>query len=198
MAKSITRTTIMKIKRNSFGVETVEDEGRKVRRLFWETVKQEDRRHPSSHVKSSPVQHSVNKEIIPLTKDCLVLIIKADGASSLIERVLKIRHLQPGDEADLFINTMKMWNGTTEEFEKSILSREFYREEATDSFIKEFDYYAIRFKLPYNYKGAQKDSDSYERSSFFKQICEDQVDLMAISKRLCFDDKLQNEAFSVN
>ena len=180
MAKNITRTTIMKIKRSSFGVETVEDEDKIVRRFFWETKKQESIRRPSSPV------------------DCLVLIIKADGASTLIERVLKTMHLQPGDEADLFINTMKMWNGTSQEFEKSNLSREFYREEATDSFVKEYDYFAIRFKLPYNYKGAQKNADSYERTNFFKQICEDQVDLIAISKRLCFDDSIQNEAFNIN
>lgn len=198
MAKNITRTTIMKIKRSSFGVETVEDEDKIVRRFFWETKKQESIRRPSSPVNSSPAQHAPIKEIIPVTKDCLVLIIKADGASTLIERVLKTMHLQPGDEADLFINTMKMWNGTSQEFEKSNLSREFYREEATDSFVKEYDYFAIRFKLPYNYKGAQKNADSYERTNFFKQICEDQVDLIAISKRLCFDDSIQNEAFNIN
>lgn len=196
MTKKISRKTIMKIRRSTIGVETIEDKNKKAFRFFVETEKNDNIDVSAPTVTSIPIDSSICNENSTI-KDCLILIVKADGASSLIDRLLKTHYLQIGDEGDLFINTMKMWNGTSKDFENSNLVKEFYREDCSDSFAKEYDYYVLRFKLLINYSGTQRNSDSYERSCFFKQICEDRVELLTISKRLSFDDNNQNEAFSI-
>lgn len=127
----------------------------------------------------------------------LVLFIKADDASTLIDSIKLKGKLYEGAENVLFVNAMKMWVGRDAQYRTSTIKTEFLRSECSDSFVKEYDYIAMRFELKREYKGYNKNEDSYERNEFFTHICKDEVKLIECSKRLSFDTSSITEAYNV-
>lgn len=127
----------------------------------------------------------------------LVLFIKADEASTLIDTIKSNGALYEGAETVLFVSAMKMWVGTDYQYQSSVLKQEFEREECSESFVKEYDYVAMRFELSNDYKGYNKTDDSYERNQFFTQICKDKIRLIECSKRLSFNSDSTTEVYDV-
>lgn len=128
----------------------------------------------------------------------LVLFLKKETASPLIGAILKEKRLPIGMESQLFVNTLKMWVGSKEAYEKSDVKNEFSKPEDTESFAKEYDYIALRFTLPNKrYTGYKKNEDSYERKMFFKQICTDGISLNEYSKTLSFDNGISKDVYEV-
>lgn len=127
----------------------------------------------------------------------LVLFIKADEASTLITDIKTKNCLFPGAEKSLFVSTMKMWVGTERQYEQSNIKLEFTRRENPSSFVKEYDYVAMRFNLTDIYRGYMKEDDSFERNQFFTSICKDKIGLVEYSERLSFDENIQTDAFDV-
>jgi len=105
--------------------------------------------------------------------------------------------LYVGAEKELFVNAMKMWVGTDSQYENSSVKSEFDRLENNDSFVKEYDYYVMKFTLDKEYRGYHKGVDSYDRNQFFTNICKDNAPLVGCSKRLSFDDNSTTEAYDV-
>lgn len=127
----------------------------------------------------------------------LILFLKADDAKTLIDSVKQKGKLYEGAETALFVNTMKMWVGNDSQYAISTLKNEFSRDECSDSFVKEYDYVAMRFELSREYKGYNKNDDSYERNEFFSHICKDGIKLIECSSRLSFDASSTTEAYDV-
>lgn len=128
----------------------------------------------------------------------LVLFLKKETASPLIGAILKEKRLPIGMESQLFVNTLKMWVGSKEAYEKSDVKNEFSKPEDSESFAKEYDYIAFRFTLPNKrYTGYKKNEDSYERKMFFKQICADGISLNEYSKTLSFDNGISKDVYEV-
>lgn len=126
----------------------------------------------------------------------LVLFIKAD-ANTLIDAIKQKGALYKGADNELFVNSMKMWVGTVSQFENSSVKAEFKKAENTDSFVKEYDYIAMRFQLDKEYSGYNSGADSYERNQFFENICKDNVRLIECSERLSFNDNTTTEVYDV-
>lgn len=130
--------------------------------------------------------------------EILVLFLKKTTASLLIDKIIKDNCLPVGAENQLFVNTLKMWVGTTDAYNRSDIQNEFSKLEYTDSFVKEYDYVALKFSLPNkNYSGYNKNDGSYERNMFFKQICSDGISLLEYSKTLSFDNGISNDVYDV-
>ncbi|MDO4932158.1 MAG: hypothetical protein Q4E63_05860 [Prevotellaceae bacterium] len=127
----------------------------------------------------------------------LVLFMKADDANALIETIKQKKALYAGIEEDLFVNAMKMWVGTDSQYNNSNVKMEFNRTTNMDSFVKEFDYVAMRFKLDKEYTGYEARADSYDRNQFFTNVCKDSVQLVESSGRLSFNDKITTDAYDV-
>lgn len=127
----------------------------------------------------------------------LVLFMKADDANALIETIKQKKALYAGIEKELFVNAMKMWVGTDSQYNNSNVKMEFNRTTNIDSFVKEFDYVAMRFKLDKEYTGYEARADSYDRNQFFSNICKDSVQLVEYSGRLSFNDKITTDAYDV-
>ncbi len=157
---------------------------------------------------NSPVREETyfSEDRLKTQKDCtsriiiptvLILFIKADDASTLIDNIKQKRKLYEGAETALFVNTMKMWVGNDSQYAISTLKKEFLRDECSDSFVKEYDYVAMRFELSREYKGYNRNDDSYERNEFFTDICKDGIKLVECSKRLAFGANSASEAYNV-
>ena len=130
--------------------------------------------------------------------EILVLFLKKTTASLLIDKIINDNCLPVGVENQLFVNTLKMWVGTTDAYNRSDIQNEFSKPEYTDSFVKEYDYIALKFSLPNkNYSGYNKNDGSYERNMFFKQICSDGISLLEYSKTLSFDNGSSNDVYDV-
>lgn len=130
--------------------------------------------------------------------EILVLFLKKTTASLLIDKIINDNCLPVGVENQLFVNTLKMWVGTTDAYNRSDIQNEFSKPEYTDSFVKEYDYIALKFSLPNkNYSGYNKNDGSYERNMFFKQICSDGISLLEYSKTLSFDNGISNDVYDV-
>lgn len=130
--------------------------------------------------------------------EILVLFLKKTTASLLIDKIINDNCLPVGVENQLFVNTLKMWVGTTDAYNRSDIQNEFSKPEYTDSFVKEYDYVALKFSLPNkNYSGYNKNDGSYERNMFFKQICSDGISLLEYSKTLSFDNGISNDVYDV-
>lgn len=127
----------------------------------------------------------------------LILFIKADRGSKLLSKMSQANSLYPEAVNDLYINTMKMWIGTEQEYAKSFIKNEFKRIATDENTAKEYDYIAVRLKLNKAYAGSSVNADSYERNQFFKAICEDCIPCIEFSKRLSFDLNSNNEAYSL-
>lgn len=130
--------------------------------------------------------------------EILVLFLKKTTASLLIDKIINDNCLPVGVENQLFVNTLKMWVGTIDAYNRSDIQNEFSKPEYTDSFVKEYDYVALKFSLPNkNYSGYNKNDGSYERNMFFKQICSDGISLLEYSKTLSFDNGISNDVYDV-
>lgn len=130
--------------------------------------------------------------------EVLVLFLKKTTASLLIDKIINDKCLPLGVENQLFVNTLKMWAGTSDAYNQSDIQREFSKPEYTDSFVKEYDYVALKFSLPNkNYSGYKKNDGSYERNMFFQQICSDGISLLEYSKTLSFDNGISNDVYDV-
>lgn len=152
-----------------------------------------DEFHSSNYGKSQSDECKLQNKI----PSVLVLLIKADDASTLVDNIKQKGKLYEGAETALFVNTMKMWVGNISQYNKSTIKKDFSRSECSDSFVKEYDYYAIRFELNKEYKGYNKNDDSYERNEFFSHICKDEIKLIECSNRLSFDTSSTTEAYDV-
>lgn len=129
--------------------------------------------------------------------EILVLFLKKSTSSTLIDHIIRDKHLPVGVENDLFVNTLKMWAGSEKDYLSSGIPNEFTKPEYTDSFAKEYDYVALRFRLAGNYSGYKKNEASYERNMFFKSICSKQLELIQYSKTLSFDNGIPSEVYDV-
>jgi hypothetical protein len=125
-------------------------------------------------------------------KDTLILYVAAD--SSVADEILNKRKLSPDMASDLYVKTMKMWYGAYENYENSLIKKEFSRAETTDDFAKGYDYYVMRFSLKNNYNGGERGIRG-EREEFFVSVCQEMPQLEEVSKRLCFDEDFSTEAY---
>lgn len=140
------------------------------------------------------VQHRLLEGVV---SNYLVLFVKADEAKALIESIKQNGKLYVGAESALFVNSMKMWVGTEQQYNVSNLRKEFEREECKDSFATEYDYVAMRFLLSKSYTGWRNGDDSYERNKFFTEICKEEVPLLECSNRLSFQTNNTTEVYDV-
>ena len=129
--------------------------------------------------------------------DVLILFIKADAATSLIETIKTRGCLYHGAETPLYVCAMKMWVGTEKQYSKTNIKLEFNRVEISNSFVPEYDYVVMKFKLEKNYSGFKRGEDSYARNQFFSKICIDNVRLIEYSKRLSFEENMQTDAYDI-
>lgn len=119
-------------------------------------------------------------------QNVLLLFVKADSGSSIITTLKSEMKLSPKYVDDLYLETMNLWVGTKESF-----NRDFASDFSLDNHkgdIPKLEFVIIQVQFVGNFKGYHKGANSMERMEFFKQICKAELPIVRLSNRLNFSN----------
>lgn len=124
-----------------------------------------------------PVQQPKSK-----TDDILILFVKAEGGSNLLREIEGNMLLHSEQSEDLYLNVTNIWMGTTEDFNTFFASCFNQKESRGDSPL--LDFVLLKIDLRVQYGGLRKGKSSIERMNAIGKLCDDNVRISQISKRL--------------
>lgn len=128
---------------------------------------------------TSPVQQPK-----PKTDDILLLFVKAENGGNLLREISSTMQLHSEQSEDLYLNVINIWMGTAEDFNTFFASSFNQRESRGDSAL--LDFVILKIDLPVQYGGLRKGKSSIERMNAIGKLCDDNVRISQISKRLNF------------
>ncbi len=117
-------------------------------------------------------------------RQVLLLFVKADSGNNIITALKSEMKLSPKYSDDLYIETMNLWVGTEKEFNTNFAT-DFSHEDSKGD-IPKLDFIILQIQLHGDFKGYKMGASSVERMNFFKQICEKELTISRISRRLNF------------
>lgn len=119
-----------------------------------------------------------------ILQQVLLLFVKADSGNNVISALEAEMKLSPKYADDLYIETMNLWVGTEKEFNE-VVAPDFSHEDSKGD-IPKLDFVIIQVQLHGDFEGYKMGANTIDRMKFFQQICNKELAITRISKRLNF------------
>ena len=116
--------------------------------------------------------------------DILLLFVKADRTSTLIDIIRKHHSLVGVNENQLTSNVIRVWVGTEKEYQDSKLQELFNYNETQSDIGQEYDVVAIKIPYPTDIEYIDAKSDEYAIRQVVRKACEQGLSCTDISNRI--------------
>lgn len=135
-----------------------------------------------------PNKYSPQRKIAPIMQKCdiLVLFVKAERGSTLIDVIRNNKNISGISSDQLVSCVFRIWAGSEKQYDESEIKKVFSYPNETSNVGKEYDSVAIALPYPQNASSITKDSDSYTIAEVVRTAVNQGLACINISNRVPF------------